>query len=1580
MVCTYTYGSGEQQVSASSIEELKQILFTANGKGLKGQFRQFLDDQLKFFNATDSQKVAGIIQDCIDNPTNPSTGAISPTTVGERFYGKHQIERTDRYDGNSGEEDLAAKKIRQFRKNFGDLFHKCLEYAYDETKVDRVKYAEAEQKLIDLCAAFKKEYDIAEALGPGGMFRTVPNALRLGLDDFFKNFDETRFSESIRKATDAVHDLFPNGHFRCEVPIWINSETANFSGRVDAIVWDDEGNVTIIDFKTASNDRTSQAGKLSHLCQLEIYKQILASKGIPVSKIKVCNLRFVFDGTSKIKTPTLEDPGQDLGIEAAEAKSMIYEYFPLEGKHLPKEESDRRLTQFQTFTQGICNGLMLKRFEKDSIMRDLERCVVNNHPRFMEQSESNTKIVQKWETQGDKIIGKNAKNETLCSGTLEELAEKEIESQNELVRKNVGTLTDVLRQKDRVGLLTFIKSKSLQKQYGFYHALYKYMSPRWKYIKVDELERNGVIVLKDEVDNTYEFVIAIADSSNLEFIRDPKDNILKNIMMDQNEIGEVKQFEELPQASIGNMYRLKGLLAISEFSDLLEDSPSKINISGINAVSMISGTQDSTLGLGLGGLRLAIDVMSYEAEKNPDKIEQAEYVKSLCDKAKNLNILELSDNIDKVILRKVEDAISIVALENVDDSYLQSLSGADLWEREAELEKLLTHLKEIYGKDACESATTKIGLLYSDISHFLLKLKNLTPETMNMMHKRSLTFQESILAGIDLLRYGEVNRFSKMGMRLTGLAQGLETSVSYASPDELVRKANALFDAYSAQIVSDLTKEAEEVNKATKEFLKSEGRTDAQALVSGNYDDAYFALLEKDEQTGKPKKAMRFINPYSRTSGLASYQQQYLEVILWTINRHRMGNLLSTEKDRAMLKLSYAELSKPENKELKDEYINLVLDNVELLEVPLKKRQGFVGSFSNFRNLLNGNKSPKQFIKEETDKWKSYFDPTVLNEEQAKLQEENISELKYTNFYKDVRDRASKTANTEVNEWEINLNKLVLDYAAADYKEVYFTKLLGTVDKQFATIRLMEIVTGQDLSAQTEALQHRIRVSIYNKSLVEPEDEDLIKVMSSIKGVSSLAKIAVRPALLVKEMILGRIRNTSAILAKQITNDSDISMKHLMDAAKVVFGGEFFRDDNKKLLGGKSVGDFGFVELLNNIYTINDRDLNVIGESLAFDRHGVHNWGSRMLYLNTIAPDYFNRMIIFIAKMKADGTYDAHEVNDQGQLVYKMSADSRINEFWNNKDTNRENDKTWVDQKALYVRKMQQFASEGWKNPDGSPLNWGQNMDAQGRPIYDPFPRAYTAQEQDSIKEQIGLIYGYYGHEERANVQKGWWWTMYTQFLTYLPSEIRKYLAPGNIESSVGKTVQLKDPVSGKKLYWQEDPDTHMKRKVVAGTNGISEEGFDESGKALEPVLGWQSNPIEGLAISTAKTLGQVCRRDWEGLKANPQQIRNTELFLFNLLFGFLIASIIAALLEAGVDTKSNAAVGASLDILNKTGNELNFIQNIYGSVSQFGLVGTDFLQEIAGNIGKTISQDGYDLLDFANNTFSIVKDTHLVN
>lgn len=103
----------------------------------------------------------------------------------------------------------------------------------------------------------------------------------------------------------------------------------------------------------------------------------------------------------------------------------------------------------------------------------------------------------------------------------------------------------------------------------------------------------------------------------------------------------------------------------------------------------------------------------------------------------------------------------------------------------------------------------------------------------------------------------------------------------------------------------------------------------------------------------------------------------------------------------------------------------------------------------------------------------------------------------------------------------------------------------------------------------------------------------------------------------------------------------------------------------------------------------------------------------------------------------------------------------------------------------------------------------------------------------------------------------------------------------------------------------------------------------------------YQYHPLEGLAVSTAKTLGQIVRRDWTSLKSNPQQIRNTELFFFNLLFGVLVGLLIKLLME--LDTVKDSSILLSIaDPMYKAARELNFVDNIANSVESFNLIGVN--------------------------------------
>jgi hypothetical protein len=78
---------------------------------------------------------------------------------------------------------------------------------------------------------------------------------------------------------------------------------------------------------------------------------------------------------------------------------------------------------------------------------------------------------------------------------------------------------------------------------------------------------------------------------------------------------------------------------------------------------------------------------------------------------------------------------------------------------------------------------------------------------------------------------------------------------------------------------------------------------------------------------------------------------------------------------------------------------------------------------------------------------------------------------------------------------------------------------------------MAEIMTGQKLDETKKALIGRIKVSIFSTDLIPEEAKTMSTILGGLKQATSYLKIAVRPALFVKEMVLGAIKNSATIWA-----------------------------------------------------------------------------------------------------------------------------------------------------------------------------------------------------------------------------------------------------------------------------------------------------------------------------------------------------------------------------------------------------------------------------------------------------------------
>jgi hypothetical protein len=216
---------------------------------------------------------------------------------------------------------------------------------------------------------------------------------------------------------------------------------------------------------------------------------------------------------------------------------------------------------------------------------------------------------------------------------------------------------------------------------------------------------------------------------------------------------------------------------------------------------------------------------------------------------------------------------------------------------------------------------------------------------------------------------------------------------------------------------------------------------------------------------------------------------------------------------------------------------------------------------------------------------------------------------------------------------------------------------------------------------------------------------------------------------------------------------------------------------------------------------------------------------------------------------------------------------------------------------------------------------------------------------------------------------------MFTQFLTYLPGDVQKWLQIG-LDGSVGYYTQEVDPIEKdengdpKKLYYEKDS---------LGNEIKTTNAKDAEGKPNRPVMSWKPAPMDGLLVSMLKT-GHDLVVDRQHLKDNPQQWKLALLGLFNILFGSLFGVIMLLLMTEGTGDKRelNAQEYALYDLTRKIGQDLDFYDAVVRPVVDFNMAGTEYVSQMFGDAMKAITNDNYQIYNALYDNLSILKDTHL--
>jgi hypothetical protein len=438
-----------------------------------------------------------------------------------------------------------------------------------------------------------------------------------------------------------------------------------------------------------------------------------------------------------------------------------------------------------------------------------------------------------------------------------------------------------------------------------------------------------------------------------------------------------------------------------------------------------------------------------------------------------------------------------------------------------------------------------------------------------------------------------------------------------------------------------------------------------------------------------------------------------------------------------------------------------------------------------------------------------------------------------------------------VGNFETNLDTIVLKYAFENLRENYFNKILPVIDSSINTLKFYGWETGRtaEVEKALEEFDNQIKLSIFNISPVKGKEyEQALALVRAAQRVTSLMVLAFRPITAIKELVVGTIKNTSFSWSK-VYGDDSFGASDLTEAYKLFF----------------SKDDYSLIWELNDNYRIANRDMNQLVDKTKVDRHGL-NFMSSFMYWSNTAPDYINRMALFLAKMTKDGCYNAHSLDSEGNLIYDPTKDDRYSYYLSKRESYdykiHPSDQKYNDQRSMYLTKINMFNSEMLLGSE-KPLT-----------EKDLLPMAYTTAEKESIKTFTELAYGYYDHERSPLIKHLPMGIVFGQFMTFWPAKVKYYFGPRSNNTKRGHFEQRFEMVNGKKvkkfLKAQINPTNGQEEEIevletelldtdprVASNEWVGDfhEGLMYS---LGLTLRAMANPKESLSDLDARTINQA--------------------------------------------------------------------------------------------------------------------------
>ena len=445
-----------------------------------------------------------------------------------------------------------------------------------------------------------------------------------------------------------------------------------------------------------------------------------------------------------------------------------------------------------------------------------------------------------------------------------------------------------------------------------------------------------------------------------------------------------------------------------------------------------------------------------------------------------------------------------------------------------------------------------------------------------------------------------------------------------------------------------------------------------------------------------------------------------------------------------------------------------------------------------------------------------------------------------------------------------------------------------------------------------ETFDKMVKSKFYGESIVDERLRPLLKWINLIKSTFTTMTLSLNVRSFLRESLQGAYLGATRAGVHLYPG---INEKNYLD------GLEYVIQTAHKNFSGVSM-----LQQLNAVYGMANQSLNQLAEERRVNWANINHWGKNTLFLTATSPDFMHRMGILIAKMKGDGCFDAHSIDENGKLVYDFKKDKRFTHLVNNETTHPD----YLKEKSLYCTMIDDFNTAGFRNADGSLLN-AEKMDA--------LPQAYTRTEGQSLKNYADLLYGHYDEESKSLLCDTFIGSIFLQYKTYITAKLEQW----TMHEGVYNTEQLQQQFdnNGKPLYvkygYDENNEPYKDVLLESEYNNLS----DEDKKSCRLYYDYTGMPMQGMLQESWKFISALYKLDSEKLKKlwnDPTSRIMFQLAMHDTFFmGLMI--FLTNIIFGNIEDVKNPVINPSkvYQAVKKTGPIENLVYNVInGSMSDF--------------------------------------------